>query len=235
MKCVEQTCLVEAYLECAGYVVSEGKRKSDMNEVQDLFCTVALTNENFAKTEKFIEALGAEPELKYGLEKARRAYEKLEGNITKPSYIGRVVGFPFLKPGSNDLSPIDQIDLVAEKFADAPQSSNLAISVFHPSDLRDAYRPGYVPCLSFVDVKFRAGELRTKFFFRSCDFAEVAIFDFYFCSRIHFEVLRRCALKRPDIEFQKSQVSWFFSRAFTYKRKRAPITAIRKMWTDVKV
>ena len=219
--------LAQTYLECADYVVSAGLRKSDMAEVQNLFCSVSLSDDDCEDFSILVDRLAKAPELQHGFKKAQRAYQRVEGNITKPSYIGRIIAFPFLKFGTNDRSPLDQIQIVTEKFAEAPQASNLAISVFHPSDLRDAYRPGYVPCLSFIDIKFRAGKLETKFYFRSCDFAEVAIFDFYHCMRLHFQLKSGFQKARPDVDMNSDQISWFFSRAFTYNRKREPISVIR--------
>lgn len=228
MHFVARERFLDAYLDCADHVVDEGRRKSDMNEVQDLACLISPDFAEWQSFQDFVNRISGRPELKHGAEKAKRAYERLSGNITKPSYIGRMREFPFLKSGANDFTPIDQISLLAEKFGEAPQSSNLSMSVYHPSDLRDAFRPGYVPCLSFVDVKFRNGELRTKFFFRSCDFAEVALFDFFHCSRIHYLLADSFRLQRPDIDILESKILLFFSRAFTYKRKREPISVIRE-------
>lgn len=228
MHFVSRENFLEAYLACADYVVEHGLRKSDMNEVQDLACLISPSHNEWRNFQQFVEEVSTKLELKYGADKAKRAYERLSGNITKPSYIGRLKEYPFLKIGANDFTPIDQIALLAEKFGEAPQSSNLSMSIFHPSDLRDAFRPGYVPCLSFVDVKFRNGELRTKFFFRSCDFAEVALFDFFHCSRIHYLLSEQFRVQRPDIHIEYSKILFFFSRAFTYKRKREPIAVIRK-------
>lgn len=227
MHFVNEAKFLEAYFACADHVVTHGRRKSDMNEVQDLACLISPNFDEWLKFQEFVENISEKPELRYGAEKAKRAYERLSGNITKPSYIGRLKEFPFLKTGTNDFTPIDQIALVIEKFGEAPQSSNLSMSIFHPSDLRDAFRPGYVPCLSFVDIKFRNGELRTKFFFRSCDFAEVALFDFFHCAKIHYLLNDHFREQRPDVSIVDSKILFFFSRAFTYKRKRKPIEFIK--------
>jgi thymidylate synthase len=108
----------------------------------------------------------------FEFETACRAYVRKKGNMTKPSYIGRIRSFEFFKQGRNSWEGIDQIARVLDKFAIEPQASNLGISIFHPDDLTDAFRPGYVPCLSFIDVKYRQKMMRMKFFFRSCDIGE---------------------------------------------------------------
>lgn len=218
---------LSAYLECADFVVREGQRKSDMAEVQDLVLKIELERESLKRFNSFVERIRSDPLVKHGAEKADRAYRRRTGNITKPSYISRIREFPFVKIGTNFLEPIDQLQVVVDKFAEAPQSSNLAISVFHPSDLRDAFRPGYVPCLSFIDVKFRSGGLFTKYYFRSCDFAEVAVFDIYHCINLHTELKNRFLKVRPDVDIRYEALTFFFSRAFTYNRKREPISFIR--------
>lgn len=228
MYLVEEGCLLEAYLRCADIVLKHGVRKSDMEEIQDLLCKVILTRQDSERFKRFVQSIDEHPDLVKGQKKALRAYSRRAGSITKPSYIGRLREYPFLKHGSNDWSPIDQFDVVLRQFERAPQSSNLGMIVFHPNDITDAFRPGYVPCLSFVDIKFRGGRLSTKFYFRSCDFAEVALFDFYHCLKIHDEIVSMLARVRPDICISEESILWNFSRAFTYNRQRRPIEVIRQ-------
>lgn len=226
MQLIKSNGLLTAFAKCAEFVLAEGIRKSDMSEVQDLVCEIKLLEADIVNFKAFVDRLSTHELLAPGFEKALRAYRRPQGNITKPSYIGRLLRYPFLQKSTNDWSPIDQFEVVLEQFEQAPQSSNLGMIVFHPHDIRDAFRPGYVPCLSFIDIKYRAGELRTKFYFRSCDFAEVALFDFYHCIELHERLLASCKARRPDLEFKKQRVLINFSRAFTYNRKRAPLRLI---------
>ncbi|MCH4892150.1 hypothetical protein GO308_03370 [Sphingomonas sp. SFZ2018-12] len=233
MHVVSEANLLRAYLKCATLVVEKGVRKSDMAEVQDLLCKVVLSPDDVHMFKCLVRDLESHPELVKGHQKALRAYQRHFGSITKPSYIGRLRGYPFLKPGTNDLSPVDQFEIVVNQFREAPQSSNLGMVLFHPNDIRDAFRPGYVPCLSFIDIKFRGGSLSTKFYFRSCDFAEVALFDFYHCLNIHGEIASMFAKARPGVTIAQESILWNFSRAFTYNRRRKPIEIIRMAASDI--
>lgn len=228
MHLVSEQKLLPAYLKCVDLVLEMGMRKSDMAEIQDLLCKVSLSPSDVKAFNKFVRDVENHPELVKGREKALRAYQRRSGSITKPSYIGRLREYPFLKQSSNDWTPVDQFEIIANQFLTAPQSSNLGMIVFHPNDIRDAFRPGYVPCLSFVDVKFRGGSLTTKFYFRSCDFAEVALFDFYHCLEIHGQIASMFADVRPDVIVSTQSILWNFSRAFTYNRRRGPIEIIRR-------
>lgn len=177
---IESSCILSAYLSMIDLCARESARKSDMSEVQDVCLSLSIDEERAERFFAFARTLGRTKPFSLGFEKARRAYMRQRGNITKPSYIGRMRSFQFRKPGCNDWRGIDQVERVLERFALAPQSSNLAISIFHPDDLIDGFRPGYVPCLSFIDLKYRAGTMRMKFFFRSCDIGEVGLFDLFF-------------------------------------------------------
>jgi hypothetical protein len=228
MHFVVEDSLLGAFLKCTELVVKNGVRKSDMAEIQDLLCKVILTDQDVSEFRDFVHGLEDNPILKGGREKAQRAYKRLSSSITKPSYIGRMRDYQFFKAGANDWDPIDQFEIISDQFETAPQSSNLGMIIFHPNDISDAFRPGYVPCLSFVDVKFRNGNLATKFYFRSCDFAEVGLFDFYHCLDVHREIVGRFNRKRPDVDITEQSILWNFSRAFTYNRRRGPIEFIQQ-------
>ena len=116
---IQSERFLDAYLRCAEHVVNEGRRKSDMNEVQDLACLISPQLAEWTEFVAFVERISQDENLKHGAQKAKRAYERLSGNITKPSYIGRLKQYPFLKVGTNDFTPIDQLALVAEKFGEA--------------------------------------------------------------------------------------------------------------------
>lgn len=231
MKHIQGDSLCRLYLDGADLVVRNGRRKSDMNELEDVVLSYRYSESDFEKYCDIISAISDHELFRHGREKAGRAYGKFKGNITKPSYRGRMDAFPFLKAGSNSFEPINQFEIIGKQFAEAPQSSNLALSVFHPSDIADAFRPGYVPCLSFIDLKFRAGKLNTKFFFRSCDFAEVAVFDLYYCVKLSEYIASDFRLRRPDLNVDVHNVIWYFSRAFTYKRRREPFFEFQRLFS----
>ena len=227
MFAIADSNILSAFLRCADVVLQDGVRKSDMSEVQDLMCKIALTDSDITSFQGFVKEVQDLPELHRGSKKAQIAYERVVGNITKPSYIGRLRQYPFVRSGSNDWSSIDQFKIIADQFEDAPQLSNLGMIVFHPLDISDAFRPGYVPCLSFVDIKFRGSRLSCKFYFRSCEFCEVAIFDFYHCINIQNIIASEFKKRRPDIAIIDREILFNFSRAFTYNRRRGGIFAIR--------
>jgi thymidylate synthase len=219
MKAFETECFVEGFQKISQYLVANGTRKSDMMECQDIVLKVCFDNNALDRLTQFISNISKIADYTKGFEKAKRAYLREKGNITKPSYIGRMKNFSFLKPGSNSFDGINQISRFGEKFAEAPQASNFTISVFHPDDLVDGFRPGYVPCLSFIDVKYRAGHFTSKFFFRSCDIAEVGAFDLFYCSNLHRQLIKEALDRRPDVQLVQESCIFYFSRAFYYKRK----------------
>lgn len=196
-----------------------GVRKSDMWEAQDIFLECDLHSDDLDKFAIFCASLSKIPPFDKGYAKSVRAYQQQSGSIVKPSYLGRIRSFEFKKIGSNDPEGIDQIANIAEKFLSMPQASNLQISIFHPQDLLDQFRPGYVPCLSFMDIKYRAGELRIKPYFRSCDVAEVAPFDLLNLCKLAFEIVREIQGVNTKVRFDRIKMVFMFSRIFAYKRK----------------
>lgn len=228
---IEHKCALTAYSMMLDLCARKATRKSDMSEVQDVCLSLEIDEYGAERFFGFANSLSCAKPFAIGFEKARRAYVREEGNITKPSYIGRIRAFKFLKPGSNNWKGIDQISRLLERFALAPQASNLSISVFHPDDLIDGFRPGYVPCLSFIDVKYRGATMRMKFFFRSCDIASVGIFDVFFCLKLQHEVVRLAREIAPNVPIADQATTFFFSRAFFYTRRKHDIFELQEKIT----
>lgn len=216
---IEETSLLRAYQQLINLCLENSTEKSDMSEVEDVLLCLKPGEEERKRFCSFIGVLSNEKPFCLGYDKARRAYVRTRGNITKPSYIGRLQSFNFRKPGTNDWTGIDQIERILDCFSETPQSSSLSMSVFHPDDLIDGYRPGYVPCLSLIDIKYRKGRLGAKFIFRSCDVGEVGVFDLFHCLRIQQELVQLARERNPRVEISQEVSTFFFSRAFFYTRR----------------
>ena len=215
---IEKPCPLQAYREACRLLLELGVRKSDMNEVQDILLSFPVTSKNWKTLSGFISRIRSCDAFEYGDQKSTRAYVREQGNITKPSYIGRMKNYDFFRQQSNNIEPINQFELVLDNFEKTPQASNFSIAVFHPTDLRDQFRPGYVPCLSMVDVKYRHGNLATKYLFRSCNLGEVGVYDLFHCLSLHRELADGMKSRRPDLDFTDQRAILFFSRGFAYKR-----------------
>ncbi|WFL76709.1 hypothetical protein P7228_11965 [Altererythrobacter arenosus] len=218
MRIFEAKSFVECFRAASAYVLHSARRKSDMNEIQDIILKVSFSDEDAEELARFVEKVSSDDRFRFGLEKATRAYVREVDSITKPSYIGRLKDYCFIKPGSNDFAGIAQFDVLQRVVAETPQASNLVLAVHHPSDIEDGFRPGYVPCLSFIDVKYRHGSLSVKFFFRSCDFQEVLLYDLYFCIKI-FEKIEAIFKENEKVVIEDRCAIFYFSRAFFYKRR----------------
>ena len=197
-----------------------------------MFLSFPINQPNLKSVERLIAAIRRKDDFKYGDEKSGRAYVRKQGNITKPSYIGRMRDYDFFRPQSNNVEPIDQIELILENFERTPQASNFSVAIFHPTDLRDQFRPGYVPCLSLIDIKYRHGSLATKFLFRSCNLGEVGIYDLFHCMKLHAELSSEMKARRPDLSFDNERALIFFSRAFAYKRYFSQVSDISREIDD---
>lgn len=224
---IEERCVLKAYEMVIDFCLEQSVRKSDMSEVQDVCVALEIDDLGAQRFFGFLDELKMTKPFSKGYEKACRAYVRKNGNIMKPSYIGRMRSFEFIRPGSNDWRGIDQIARVMERFTVTPQASNLSISIFHPDDLVDGFRPGYVPCLSFIDLKFRRGLLRMKFIFRSCDVGEVGIFDIFYCLRLQREILQNTRGIACHVDVARQAATFFFSRAFFYTRRKNDLLVLR--------
>lgn len=109
----------------------------------------------------------------HGERRAKRAYQSLKDTITKPSYIKRLVGS---YPGVDG----SQFDSLISTFIKEPDSGGLVFSIFHPKDINDKFRPGYVPCLVSGSLVYIDGKIQINAFFRSQSILEFGSQDLYF-------------------------------------------------------
>jgi hypothetical protein len=113
----------------------------------------------------------------HGSKRALKAFFSNADTITKPSYIGR------LNNGLVWDIPEGQRDILIEGFIREPLSGGLVFSVFHPKDLIERRRPGYVPCLVSGSLLVHRHELHINAFFRSQSIVEFGFHDLLFLRR----------------------------------------------------
>lgn len=116
----------------------------------------------------------------HGERRALKAFVNRNDTITKPSYINRIDGAYFEYEGS-------QWDRLANNFVSEPLSGGLVFNVFHPNDLVNKKRPGYVPCLVSGSFLLHKNEVQLNAFFRSQSILEFGIFDLIFLRRFQSE------------------------------------------------
>lgn len=132
--------------------------------------------ENFSSNLK-----SAMPKLySHGQRRALKAFVNRNDTITKPSYINRIDGTYFEFEGS-------QWDSLAHNFVSEPLSGGLVFNVFHPNDLVNRKRPGYVPCLVSGSFLLHQNEVQLNAFFRSQSILEFGLFDLIFLRRFQSE------------------------------------------------
>jgi hypothetical protein len=120
---------------------------------------------------------------RFGQDRANRAFYSRNDSITKPSYISRL-----LKYRHRENNQLERIVSIANK---EHSSGGIVFSVFHPDDLEDRRRPGYVPCLISGTFLEHEGELQLNAFFRSQSVVEFGIFDLEFLRNLQAETVAR--------------------------------------------
>ena len=153
------------------------------------------------------------PELiKYGRNRAAKAYHSTRGSVTKPSYSGRIMG--------TDGHDIDQLQALENIFEKEPYSGGLSFSVFLPKDLIDRQRPGYVPCLLSGTYLLERDELQLSVNFRSQSLIEFGIFDLINVRRMQIEMVERLNKKRPRSvrSILPGRLNILCSRVFIHRR-----------------
>jgi hypothetical protein len=131
----------------------------------------------------------------FGEGRARKAYVNMFDSATKPSYIRRMAA---AFPGTR----INQLSVLANEFVQSPESGGLAFAVFHPRDIRDKPRPGYVPCLIAGTFLAHHGELHVNAFFRSQSIIEFGVFDLLFLRHLQARFIESVS-ERPRAAYPK--------------------------------
>lgn len=119
----------------------------------------------------------------HGRRRASRAYESKRDTLTKPSYWRRLWTS---YPGAEE----PQVDVLESRLVAEPTSGGLVFSVFHPKDLQDRRRPGYVPCLVSGSLLLHGSALQLNAFFRSQSIVEFGIHDLIFLRRFQLGFIK---------------------------------------------
>ncbi|MGE4193716.1 MAG: hypothetical protein AB7E51_10035 [Pseudodesulfovibrio sp.] len=156
-----------------------------------------------------------------GLKRAQRVYATTEYRRSKPSYRKRLIQYPDTPRKKNyPYTHVDQIACIAKDLASKPGYSCLSFTVLRPSDLIDKFRPGYVPCLTAGDFKFRNNKLNLNVLFRTCDALMLGFHDIYYMRLLQNEVL--CMAKELTnneklLAGEIGELNIYFSRIFINK------------------
>lgn len=196
------------------YCRDAGEKKCDgMWQVAPVFCKIAYSQDGLQRLVALDAAIRDElPELhKFGKDRARRAYHSVSDTLTKPSYIGRLLDFHREGRGS-------QLDTIANILHHEPTSGGLVFSIFHPDDLRNRPRPGYVPCLISGSFLVHARKFQINAFFRSQSVVEFGIHDLLFLRRIQQEAFVEIKRTKRLRDLQIGSINLFLARAIVQRR-----------------
>lgn len=154
-------------------------------EVAPVLCSIPYSVNAIHDLEVFERAVNIElPQLcTHGRNRAAKAFQQDRDTITKPSYIAR------LTSGCTWSLLVSQRDTLVKTFMREPLSGGLVFSVFHPRDLIDRHRPGYVPCLISGTFLLHKQRLHLSAFFRSQSILEFGIYDLLFLRRFQQQFL----------------------------------------------
>jgi hypothetical protein len=99
-----------------------------------------------------------------------------------------------------------------------PGSGGLVFSVFHPRDLYERLRPGYVPCLISGSFLVHQRELQLNAFFRSQSVIEFGLHDLLFLRRLQKDFLNRLQNVKKFRRIKLGTLSLFLGRAIVQRR-----------------
>jgi len=190
-----------------------GEKHDGIWQVAPAFCRIPFS----ASGTKQLIALDAMiqrelPELhKFGHDRARRAYFSTRDTLTKPSYIGRLRDFRSQGGGC-------QLESIGEILSREPTSGGLVFSVFHPDDIRNRFRPGYVPCLISGSFLVHEKELQINAFFRSQSVVEFGLQDLLFLRHIQQEVFSGLSRRKRLRRLTLGSLNLFLARVIVQRR-----------------
>jgi hypothetical protein len=147
----------------------------------------------------------------YGSRRARKAYSSTKDTITKPSYRSRI-------EGPNQEWDRNQLDSIQRIFDSEPHSGGLVFSVFHPIDLENRYRPGYVPCLVSGSFVVHGQALQLNAFFRSQSVLEFGLYDLQFLRELQERVCGRFRTKSGFRKLEPGSLNLAFGRIIVQRR-----------------
>ena len=181
---------------CSGRSVG----RDAMWQIAPVMASIAFTSTGVEDLEGFASAVArAFPELGlHGQRRAHKAFVDEAGSLTKPSYVGR------LRKGDVWGMAQGQRSLLLDAFIREPLSGGLVFTVFHPRDLVDRKRPGYVPCLVAGSLVVHDHALHLNAFFRSQSIVEFGVHDLLFLRKFQVEFLEN-SLAVDGHEFPKRQ------------------------------
>jgi hypothetical protein len=167
--------LYETVTRCKGRRVG----RDTVWELAPIYASIPYSRNAIADLERLERAISEElPALGvHGKKRADKAFVRETDTITKPSYIARLTN------GKCWSMSVSQRDLLLSIFARQPLSGGLAFSVFHPRDLAERRRPGYVPCLVAGTFLLHNNQLHLSAFFRSQSILEFGVHDLLFLRR----------------------------------------------------
>jgi hypothetical protein len=195
------------------YCRDGGEKHDGIWQAAPVFCRIPFSADGVERLIALNAAIQRElPELhKFGNDRARRAYHSARDTLTKPSYIGRLRDFG--KEGHGC-----QLENIGEILRREPTSGGLVFSVFHPSDIRNRFRPGYVPCLISGSFLVHDREFQINAFFRSQSVIEFGLHDLLFVRRIQQEVFAGIARAKQLRHLVLGSLNLFLGRAIVQRR-----------------
>ncbi|MHB9399890.1 thymidylate synthase [Mesorhizobium sp. RSR380A] len=209
-------------------VFLQGKRVKRSLEISPLVIFIPYSPERFTyfaeRRYEYGELLGIRG-LK-AIERTARVYTSEKNRVSKPSYRSRLENFPDTASRPVPLNAINQIDKIVSEVSAFPRASTHVFTFFRPSDLYNKRWPGYVPCPTSGDFKYRDGKLSLNVMFRSCDILNFLYNDIYYLRQIQFSILRKAkeadGSKLPPTT-QPGPLNLFLSRAFIQTWEITPI------------
>ncbi|NHZ48741.1 thymidylate synthase [Nitratidesulfovibrio liaohensis] len=201
-------CDVSAYFDAVRNISESGKREGRYLEVLGFNC-VSYYNINDVRRLKKVRRYAQNDEIVRGWLKSVKAYSVFRDRPQKPSYGLRIRSY-------NSFGCIvDQLDAVAARISEKPGYSCQSILVYSPVDLIKMVRPGYVPCVTAIDVKVRDSLLHFHILMRSLDVYSSMIFDMLWLRILQRILIAKICKRRYSLKSIKPGVlNIFCGRAY---------------------
>ncbi|RWL86241.1 MAG: hypothetical protein EOR67_00210 [Mesorhizobium sp.] len=229
----------DACLKAISEVFLRGRRVKRSLEISPLVVFIPYSTDAFGyfseRRQEFCDLLGARG-LK-AIERTARVYTSEKDRISKPSYRNRLENFPDTTSRPTPLNAINQIEKLVNEVSEFPRASTHVFTFFRPSDLYNKRWPGYVPCPTSGDFKYRDGNLSLNVMFRSCDILNFLYNDIYYLREIQLLVLNKAkeveGSKLPATT-QPGHLNLFLSRAFIQTWEIDPIVNLGEVIDNTK-
>jgi hypothetical protein len=204
-------------------ILQKGSNVGGYREVLSYFTSIEFSPASWRAFVQFADTFleTTEPLGRTGMTRATRVYTTLKDRRSKPSYLARLVSYPSNPHVSSERPTVEnQIDNIVVQLCSKPGYSCLSFVFFHPSDLRNMFRPGSVPCPIAGDVKYRNGRLHLNILFRTNDALTLGYADILYLRSLQIELLNRVIESDRKGRFDKAQVgqlNLLFSRTYVPK------------------